>query len=50
MDTGKLGCMRDIEMTDLRSVLLFLHEYPLYRKEPNTASRRMAFADEVDWL
>lgn len=33
LDTGKLGVLRDIELTDFRSVLRFMYEYPNWKKE-----------------
>jgi hypothetical protein len=33
LDTGKLGSLRDIEMTDFRSVLHFMQEYPDLKNE-----------------
>jgi hypothetical protein len=32
LDTGKLGSLREIELTDFRSVLYFLMEYPNWKK------------------
>lgn len=52
LDTGKCGSLRDIEMTDMRSILDFLIEYPEYQKEQKNVGerRKMAYADQVDWL
>jgi hypothetical protein len=33
LDTGKLGFLRDIELTDFRSVLRFMSEYPNWKNE-----------------
>ncbi len=33
LDTGKFGSMREFELTNVRSVLLFLMEYPQYKNE-----------------
>jgi len=33
LDTGKFGSMREFELTNMRSVLLFLMEYPQYKNE-----------------
>lgn len=33
LDTGKLGTLRDIELTDFRSVLRFMQEYPGLKNE-----------------
>jgi len=35
LDTGKLGVLRDIELTDFRSVLRFMTEYPGLKTEQN---------------
>ncbi len=35
LDTGKLGVLRDIELTDFRSVLRFMAEYPGLKTEQN---------------
>lgn len=34
----------------MRSILLFMVEYPKYKSDAPTAQRRMAYADQVDWL
>mgnify|MGYP000977410712 FL=1 len=33
LDTGKFGSMREFELTNMRSVLLFLMEYPTWKNE-----------------
>ena len=33
LDIGKLGSLRDIQMTDFRDVLYFMMEYPGLKKE-----------------
>jgi hypothetical protein len=48
VDTGKLGSMREIEQTDMRSVLLFLVEYPAFKGEQPPNERRV-FGDQTDF-
>lgn len=50
MDFGKHGSMREIEQTDMGNVLRFMLEYPKWKAAPQITRRRMAYADEVDWL
>lgn len=50
MDFGKHGSMREIEQTDLRSLLLFMLEYPKWKAAAPDVKRKMAYVDEVDWL
>lgn len=48
LDTGKLGSLREIERTEMRSILLFLTEYPFYKREARS-SERMVFGDQTDF-
>jgi hypothetical protein len=51
MDFGKHGSMREIEQTDLRSILLFMLEYPKWKASPTAGTRvKTLYADQVDWL
>ena len=48
LDTGKLGSLREIEQTEMRSVLLFLAEYPFYKREARS-NERTVFGDQTDF-
>jgi len=48
LDTGKLGTLRDIEMTDFRSVLFFMYEYPGLKNEQRNPARRVT-GEETDF-
>ena len=50
MDYGKHGSMREIEQTDLHSILLFMLEYPKWKTAAPDAQRKLAYVDEVNWL
>jgi len=47
LDIGKLGSLREIEQTEMRSVLLFLAEYPFYKEAHS--NERMVFGDQTDF-
>jgi len=42
-----LGSMREIELTDFRSVLNFLIEFPQWKRE-GADQKQYAFGDETD--
>ena len=46
MDLGKHGSMREIEQTDLRSILYFMVEYVKWKTE--MPADKLAYADEVE--
>jgi len=48
LDTGKLGVLRDIEMTDFRSVLRFMFEYPNWKNEQHDP-RQYVTGEETDF-
>lgn len=48
LDTGKFGSMRDFELTNMRSVLLFLVEYPQYKNEQHESKKYVA-GDQTDF-
>lgn len=48
LDHKMLGSMREIELTDFRSVLIFLIEYPQWKRE-GTDQKKYAFGDETDF-
>lgn len=41
LDTGKLGALRDIELTDFRSVLRFMQEYPGLKNEQSDLNQHV---------
>jgi hypothetical protein len=49
-DTRRFGTLRDIENTDMYSLLLFMVEFPKWKANAGKPGERIAFADEVDWL
>jgi hypothetical protein len=48
LDTGKCGSLREIEMTDIRSVLNFMLEYHRWKSEANAPSR-YTYGDQTDF-
>jgi hypothetical protein len=47
---GKLGSMREIEMTDMRSILIFMVEFPQWKQTERTQSNEQrVYGDEVDF-
>jgi hypothetical protein len=48
LDLGKLGSLREIEQTEMRSILFFLAEYPLYKREAHS-NERVVFGDQTDF-
>jgi len=48
IDYKLLGSMREIELTDFRSVLYFLVEYPVWKRE-GTDSKKYAFGDKTEF-
>lgn len=54
MDTvelqSKLGTLREIERTDMRSVLYFMLEYPSWKSQENApVKEKYAYGDQVDF-
>jgi hypothetical protein len=49
LDTGKLGSLREIERTDLRSVLHFMREYFQMKQESQPVNTKYVYGDQVDW-
>jgi hypothetical protein len=51
LDFDKLGSLREIERTDMRSVLLFMFEYPQFKNAAKAEADAVpAYADEVTWM
>ena len=48
LDTGKLGVLHDIEMTDFRSVLRFMAEYPGWKNEQHDLKQYVP-GDDTDF-
>jgi len=48
LDTDKFGSMREFELTNMRSVLLFLMEYPQYKNEQRN-SKEYIPGDQTDF-
>jgi hypothetical protein len=49
LDTGKLGVLRDIELTDFRSVLRFMCEYPNWKNEQQHDPKTYVPGDMTDF-
>jgi len=49
LDTSKLGVLRDIELTDFRSVLRFMYEYQLLKEEQRNP-RQYVPGDMTDFV
>ena len=47
LDTGKLGVLREIELTDFRSVLRFMYEYPNWKNEQRSPKK---YGEETDFV
>jgi hypothetical protein len=45
---GKIGSMREIELTDMRSVLHFMIEYPIFKNE-DVHQAHVVFGDETNF-
>lgn len=48
LDTGKLGSLRDIQMTDFRDALYFMMEYPGWKNEQRDP-RQYVPGDQTDF-
>ena len=48
LDTGKFGSLREFELTNVRSVLLFLMEYPAWKNEQRDAKEYVP-GDQTDF-
>jgi len=50
LDTEKLGSLREIERTDMRSVLYFMIEYPKWKaQESAPVKEKRVYGDQVDF-
>lgn len=48
LETGKLGSLREIQMTDFRDVLYFMMEYPGWKSEQDDP-RKYVPGDQTDF-
>ena len=47
-DTKRFGTLREIALTDMRDILLFMVEFPKWKAGSSKAGERLVFADEVE--